>query len=102
MILKISAYVSLTVSGFSNETNYIKCCTIGKKKYFKEKQDLFDRRENVIKECYPFLLTGTFVRSIKASNMAIKNRQINISFLSLFILKLYDPSSVSLQTHDTA
>ena len=30
MILTISAYVSLTASDFSNDTNYMKCCSNGK------------------------------------------------------------------------
>ena len=50
----------------------------------------------------PFPLNGTSIRSIKAVAMAIKIRQMYISCLSLFIVKLYDPSSVFLRTHDTA
>ena len=43
-------------------------------------------------------LIVTFIRSIKATTMAIKSRQMCISCLSLFIVKLYDPSTVSLQS----
>ena len=86
----------------TNTSKRNKIYLIGEKTLSKNAIILAEKEFSDQVQTLPFPLTGTFVRSIKATAMAIKNRQIYISCLSLVIVKLYDPSSVSLQTHDTA
>ena len=102
--LTISAYVSLTASDFSNDTNYIKCCSNGKndntwkrRKIYLTGQKALSQNAMILSEkelCnyVPLSLIGTFIRSIKAAAMVIKNQEIYIFCLSLFIVKRHDSS----------
>ena len=47
-ILKISAYVSLTASDFSNDTNYMKCCSIGKNDNTSKRNKIYLIREKTL------------------------------------------------------